>query len=374
MKNSDVKIAILVPSLHGGGAEFVAKEWADWLVNSGYGVHVLVTTSPLAGVPPATDAPVTYLGGGSIVSRVRRLAEFIKEERVDVLLALMPYWNLLALSTKISARRTDCRVMISNRNLESVLALSLGYKFRFMNLLARRTYRFADAAIAISHPVGAEMVAKYGVDPGRLWVVPNPASGKVVRGTSVTEGAHKERRGRESSRALDLVVPARLVRQKRPELAVEAARLIADNSCGSLSVTVHFFGTGPLTSVVEKRAMELGVSIVMHGWVEDWYNKAPRDSVVLLVSVAEGFGNVLVEACAVGLVSVASSRALGVADAIVPGVTGVLVSGDTAADYARGVESARGVPPISAEGWLERFSVQSSGRELEIAISSTLDR
>lgn len=377
MPEAKLKLAILVPSLHGGGAEFVAREWAKWLADSGYVVNVILTSCAVDVIEPPTNVRVIGLKGRSLVSKIRALAAFVRSERIDVVVGLMPYWNLLALSTKVTACFGPPRVIISNRNLESVLARSFGLKFRSMNFLARLFYRFADGAIAISHPVAAEMVSKYGVDPDRLWVVPNPASGKVlneqtsaIAGSRVSEDMGAGDRSHASM--LDLVVPARLVTQKRPELALEAALLVKSESPHPLEVRVHFFGAGPLSGVVEKRAADMGVLAVMHGWVDQWYMVAPPGSVVLLASAAEGFGNVLVEACAVGLPSVASSRALGVADAIVPGITGVLVSGDSAEDYARGIERARGMFPVKADGWLERFSVASSGHELEIVLTQIM--
>ncbi len=53
----------------------------------------------------------------------------------------------------------------------------------------------------------------------------------------------------------------------------------------------------------------------------------------MLSSFVEGFGNVLVEAALVGVPFVSMSRALGVADAIVPGMTGFLCFSDTPAGF-----------------------------------------
>jgi glycosyltransferase involved in cell wall biosynthesis len=91
--------------------------------------------------------------------------------------------------------------------------------------------------------------------------------------------------------------------------------------------------------------------------------------VVLLPSDREGFGNVLVEAAAVGVPSVAVSGALGVADAIVPGITGELALGSSASDLADAVQRASELKVDGIEAWLERFSVDSSGRDLETVLS-----
>ena len=80
---------------------------------------------------------------------------------------------------------------------------------------------------------------------------------------------------------------------------------------------------------------------------------------VLLPSTCEGFGNVLVEAAAAGIPSVAMSAALGVADALVPGVTGELVHLDSPDMIADAVQRAARYR-VDAPRWLERFSVDNS--------------
>jgi glycosyltransferase involved in cell wall biosynthesis len=90
--------------------------------------------------------------------------------------------------------------------------------------------------------------------------------------------------------------------------------------------------------------------------------------VVLLPSLVEGFGNVLVEAAVAGIRVVVSSRALGVADALVPGVTGILAIEESPASLADSVIEAGAIVDTDYSGWLARFSVENSTRKLEAAL------
>jgi glycosyltransferase involved in cell wall biosynthesis len=137
---------------------------------------------------------------------------------------------------------------------------------------------------------------------------------------------------------------------------------------------VSAFGDGPLLPAVTERAASRGVELRAHGWVEDWFDHCGADAVFVLPSSREGFGNVLVEAAAVGVPSVAVSAALGVADAVVPGLTGELARSSAPADFADAVERARGLDLSGIDGWLQRFSVQGSGRDLEHAIRRFVER
>jgi glycosyltransferase involved in cell wall biosynthesis len=345
-----MRVLIVIPSTSGGGAEFVAMQWRRYLLESGVDVSVALTSpesSTLPGVEP--------LAARGFVSQVRALRRVLRRERPDVVLALMPYWNVLSLvATRGSTglRKLGARVVISGRNVDGPLATVQGTRFRLVQAMARLLYRRADAYIAISHPVAAEAISRYRVNPSRVWVVPNPAMGKRPR----REHQHATR-----SETLTIVVPARLVAQKRPILALEVAEILTRQG---IPTNVLYCGSGPLQNEVRSVAAAKGISAQFTGWVDEWFAALPPRSVVLLPSLVEGFGNVLIEAAASGVPSVASSRALGVADAIVPGLTGELVADDSAASFADAVRAADSQPVGDVTNWLKRFEPADSGARL----------
>ena len=136
---------------------------------------------------------------------------------------------------------------------------------------------------------------------------------------------------------------------------------------------MHFFGDGQLWDAIVSRGRKAGVDVVMHGWVRDWFDACPAGAVLLLTSATEGFGNVLIEAAAAGFRSVVSSRAMGAADAVVPGVTGELVVGDSVDAYAAAVVAASRETVGNVEPWLRRFSADSSGGILRDALVQTMN-
>jgi glycosyltransferase involved in cell wall biosynthesis len=160
------------------------------------------------------------------------------------------------------------------------------------------------------------------------------------------------------------------VAQKRPLIPVQSARILLTNDYLK-KVHVHYFGAGDMQREVETCAKDLEINVTMHGWHENWYELCGASSVVLLASNAEGFGNVLIEATAVGIPVVASSRALGVSDAIIPGVTGILISADDAESFAVAIWSASEIEVGDVSRWLARFSPQSSGEHLLHALEKT---
>ncbi|WP_081620171.1 glycosyltransferase [Arthrobacter sp. 162MFSha1.1] len=373
-----LKICIVVPSLSGGGAEFVAREWAAWLVSQGDAVTVALTHPKKTDIRPV-GADIVNLGGDGPLAHVQAIRRLVRCNRFDAVIGLLPYFNLLAVLAgigRIGKRRP--KVFISGRNVEVPFPHVHGKSFRLTRAISKILYPLADGYIAISHPVAAEAGALYGIKSNKMRVVPNPATAKVqawqkaadTAGSKLGQGVHEQVEGG----VLNLIVPARLADQKRPLVAVEAARLLSNSPYSFSKVVLHFFGDGPLRAEVERGALDAGVEARFHGWVEEWFAAAPTSGVVLLTSLAEGFGNVLVEAAAIGLPSVVSSRCLGSADAVVPGITGEFAAGDAPRDYAEAISKAAGLPldQASLGSWLERFSPETSGKSLRDYLASVI--
>lgn len=346
-----LKVGLLIPQVSGGGAEFVAVQWAAHLQSEGHQVTVITTHGDQGRVG---DVPVAQVNAAGFLARARRLRTHLAAAGYDVVVALMPHWNLLALLASATGPRPRPRVVISGRNVEAPLRAVHGTSYRVELALARLLYRRADAYLAISHPVAAEAASRYGFDMAKVWVVPNPSTAKV--------GTLPPRRSLASSASVTLTVPARIVAQKCPEAAVETAAVLRREH--GLVASVDYFGRGPDEDRVRSTAARLGVEVRFRGWVDHWFAEAAADAVVLLPSLAEGFGNVLVEAAAAGVPSVTCSRALGVADAVVPNVTGILTMDSSPSAYAAGVVEAMALPPVAEPRWLARFSPAESGRKL----------
>ena len=353
-----MKVAVVTHSTDRGGAERVTQTWIARLGKRGHEVTLFGTDAPNAtpsakyGQPvqewPLHGARLVELAapGDGHLTKVRRLRRELVDGGFDVCLSMQTYPSLLTVTAARSVRNAP-PVVLSERSVPSMLLKRQGRSQRLQLSVARRLYRLADAAVAISHPVAADLISSFNLDPGRVFVVPNPA-------VDARRPVAPERPA--SPYDISIVLPSRLVPEKRPLLAVEvAAELIRRGR----SVEIVVFGLGPLRDDLESAAARAGVPTSVVGWVDDWTTAAPSSSVVLLPSTCEGFGNVLVEAAAAGVPSVAMSSALGVADALVPGVTGELVSVDTPEIIADAVERAAR-HRVDAVDWLERFSIDNS--------------
>ena len=375
-------ILFVIPSLHGGGAEFVARTWMGWLANQGYEVSVVLTSAEVKPeyLPDGVRA-VSLSGQHGHVRKAAALRRRLLDWQPDVAVSLQAHPNLVLLTAaRLVPSRLRPRVLVSERNLVSLGLPGSNLAHRVKIWFAKRLYRWADHVIAISHPVAAEMVAAFGVRGDRVTVVANPATAKL-RGTARSQGAtgvHAQVGGDESvgvdtivarserrpgsANGIQIVLACRLVAQKRPLLAIMAAAELARRG---VPVEVVSFGGGPLLGDVQAAARQENVVFHHRGWVENWFDYFGANAVALLTSSREGFGNVLVEAAAAGYPSVAVSGALGVADAIVPGITGELALSAHPVDLADAILRAAELPLEHIEPWLARFSEDASGGDLE---------
>ncbi|WP_345801563.1 glycosyltransferase [Microbacterium sp. AZCO] len=360
-----LSLLFVIPSLHGGGAEFVARTWMAWLVERGHTVSVVTTSGKDTGtyLPKGVHAYSVAKAKGHF-GKARAVSDLFRVTKADVAVSLQAHANLILLTAGLLARGGAPKIIVSERNLVTLGLDGSSRSHRVKIWFARKLYPRADHVIAISHPVAGELVAGFGVKGERMTVVANPATAKV---------ATRERVSREPGigDGLQIVLPCRLVTQKRPTLAIDTAAELASRG---ISAEVISFGGGPLLDSMNAAAEKTGVTFVDKGWVEDWFSHFAPNAVVLLPSNREGFGNVLVEAAAVGVPSVAVSGALGVADAIVPGITGELALTDDPADLADAVVRASALELGNIDSWLDRFSVDSSGRDLERVLELVTSR
>lgn len=363
-----MRIVLLTTSLAGGGAEFVARTWAEWLAADGHDVRALTTSETRSdGVP---GVRLIRLPGRSHAGLVRALRRELRTEPADAIVALQNYPNLLAIAA-FAGRRGRPAVLVSERNITTREGESTSRGERARQWLAQRLYRRADLVVAISHPVAGELSGAFGVPADRLVVVPNPAGKAAEVRSPAATASPSDVSVNGDGKPLHLVLPLRLVPQKRASLAVAAAAVLRADG---IDARVLCFSKGDGLVALEREAESAGVPFAVGGWSGDWAAAAPPFSVAVLPSYREGFGNVLVEAALAGIPSVAVSNAYGVADALVPGVSGDLALVGTAEALAEAIRRARSMPLTHVPAWARRFSTDESGRLLVASIDKAIAR
>lgn len=316
------RVLAVVATLRGGGAERVLAGIASAAAAAGREVTV-VTIFP----PAADDYPLhprckrLSLDGGrtsrnlvraalSNLTRVRKLRGVLRAERPDVVLSFMDTTNVLAI---LAAIATGVRVVVSERVDPRMYQPGFPWP-----LLRDVTYPRADAIVVQTEAVAAGWARpRYGTE--RVHVIPNPVT------LPAASTAHAVGRADAAASGVLLAV-GRLDRQKGFDHLLRAYAAAVDEG---LTVPLAIVGEGDARPALEALVAELGLAgrVSLPGritTIEDWYSRAHA---FVLSSRYEGFPNVLLEALAHGIPSVATDCQSGPAD-ILAGGAGLLVPVD----------------------------------------------
>jgi len=183
------------------------------------------------------------------------------------------------------------------------------WKNRFYERLQRRAYRKFNAVVAVSRPLGEQLI-RGGVPRSRVHVVPN-AFGEAD--PSLDRAAARGVLG-VSQEGFLVGWAGRLSGEKGPDVLLDALRHITD-----LPVAVSVVGSGREQASLMTRVRSLGLEqrVRWHGAVRDAGRLFAAFDAFVLSSRAEGTPMVLFEAMATG-VPIVATRVGGVPDVVSP--------------------------------------------------------
>lgn len=360
------RIALFIPSLHGGGAERVLLDLASEFVAAGHDVDLVLMNcypSPLLELVPPRVALVD-LHCPRFWASTPSMVRYIRRRRPDGIIAAMPLANAIAGYARTLAR-VPLRLVLSEHNY---LSLAFGDLERFpkdamLAPLIRIGYRFADAIIAVSQGV-AERLRQAGlVRPELVRVVYNPAYSPRIEILARQPAPHA---WLEDPSIPVVVGSGRLEEQKDFPTLLEAFALLKAKRPARLII----LGEGSQRPALEERARRLNVAddVALPGFVINPWAYMSRAAVFALSSIHEGLGNVLVEALALGTPVVSTDCPSGPAEILAHGRFGTLVQRRDARALAAAIGQAIDTPA-------QKSALQSRAREfsIDVACSGYLD-
>jgi glycosyltransferase involved in cell wall biosynthesis len=315
------RIAILSPTLEGGGAEKVVCSVASALSASGFKIDLLLMKAEGALLPDVDPAVQLFdLGAGRAVRSIIPVARYLRSERPDVLLCGLEHANVVGLVSRIIANvqtrlviTAHCFPMLSRK-------YSSGLRVRLLESLARILYRQADLVVAVSSGVAQDLKQSRGVSERRLRVIHNP-----IQTAAVLEQARETIDDPWFSNGAEPVVLSlgRLVPEKHHRDLISAFKLV-EKRCAARLVIV---GDGPLRSSLEDQVERLNLTHCVRflGFEKNPYRYLARAALSVLTTRIEGFGNVIVESLLLGVPIVAIAGSGGPDEILENGRYGKLV-------------------------------------------------
>lgn len=334
-------LAILVSYSGDGGVERMTNILIAGFLARGLRVDVLILRREgghYAGLPEG--ARVIDLGVTHAHASVRSVARYLRRERPRVLLGVKDRAGRAAIRARARAGG-DTRVFVRIGNTLSQSFEGRPWLRRVLRLRPiRKLYPRADGVIAISRGVAEDVVATSGADPERVHVASNPVLTPEVMRQAGEPPSHPWC----GERDVPLVVGVgRLTRQKDFPSLLRALAILRERR----AVRLLILGEGEDRAALERLARDLGIesAVDLPGFSPNPYAIMAHADVFALSSAWEGFGNVLVEAMAVGLPVVSTDCRSGPREILDDGAFGTLVPVGDAVALARALGQTLDHPP-----------------------------
>ncbi len=339
------KISIVLPNLHGGGAERLAIYLANDWVARGYVVEVILLKKEGELLPLLSPAiRVTSLNVDRIKLSIWPLRRHLKRTRPDVVWVGMWPLTSAAVIAWLFAGRPGKLYLIDHIQLSISCVRELGISPLWLRIVMNATYPFATGVMAVSKGVAADMCRLSGFAEDRIKVIYNPAA-RGVTGERASTALREQLWGQGFTHHILTVGSFKL--QKNNALLIRAFAKLPR----SLNAKLTILGEGDLRPVMEQQIAELGLQdrVSLPGFYPDpypWFLSADQ---FVLSSDWEGLPTVLIEALECGVPVVSTDCPSGPAEILENGRYGRLVPvGDVDALAAAMIVSLNEVPDREA--------------------------
>ena len=340
MQSPGTRVALFLPSLHGGGLERSMVSLANAFAAEGFATDLVVgqATGPCR-TSVSRPVNVVELKRRRLLSCLPALVLYLRRSLPEVMLSTPNQANIIAILARTMAG-VETRLVVREASTLSLAARNARNRRGHLRpICTRMCYGMADGVVAISAGVADDLAACAGIERARVSVIYNgidvreilrAAAGPIEHtwlqpgGPPVILGAGRLTRAKDFPTLIRAFAELRLRKE---------ARLI-------------ILGEGEERPRLQALICDLRLEshVDLPGFARNPYPYMARARVFALSSAWEGFGNVVLEALACGTPVVSTDCPSGPAEILARGTYGTLVPvGDAAAlaeALARALEAA----------------------------------
>ncbi|MTI46833.1 MAG: glycosyltransferase [Firmicutes bacterium] len=308
MKN----LAIIIPTLQGGGAERVVSILTRELINR-YNVYILVFDSSNIAYDYSGELITVDIAASqnfimklyNFFLRFWKIRKLKKELSIDVSISFLGSANIL----NIMSKQND-KTIVSVRSMPSKAKSNLYTKLDHLTI--KYLYSRSDKIIAISEGVYNDLISNFGIKPNSIEFIYNPITLDGLEQENVEESGKQKKRSEfkivTAGRLSDAKGQWHLIRaMKRVLIKVPEAKL-------------DILGEGELRSYLQELIDNLKIndSVKLIGHKKNPFEYYTNSDVFVFTSLHEGFGNVILEAMACNMPVISTDCETGPREIISP--------------------------------------------------------
>jgi glycosyltransferase involved in cell wall biosynthesis len=319
-------LMVIIHSLKGGGSERVLINLLKGLDRKEFSVTLVlyerVFDFPL---PDQVEVKILDIQAGKniftlamgFIRKIIHLSRLIRKIGPDAVFSLLSSTNVTVILAKLLSR-TNCRVVISEHTHPSVNLKNERFGW-ITKIFMQYVYPKADTIIAVSEGIKLDLLEKFALPSKKIQVIYNPVDIKEIVALSSEKVAHPFFDGGEPV----IVSVGRLTKQKGYPYLINAFAIAGR----SLPCRLMIIGEGEDKDRLIEMVNALGIhrNVEFLGFQENPFKYMARSSLFVLSSLYEGFGNVIVEAMALGLPVISTDCPSGPAEIIDDKKNGILV-------------------------------------------------
>ena len=349
MIKSQKPLAILISSMHGGGAQRVTLHLARGLAECGYPVDLVMARAEgayLAEVPETVR--VVDLKASRVLTSLPALFRYLRRERPEAMLSAMNYVNIAALWARRLAGIPTRLIVSEHSTLSASSNHASSVRERMMPHFVRRFYPWADGIISVSHGSADDLARITGLPPERIKVIYNPVITPEVRIKAQCSTDHP---WFKAGQMPVLLAIGRL----SPEKDFRSLILAFAQVRKARAVRLLILGEGNERPALEVLVRQLGLEqdVSLPGFVQNPYALMACASAFVLSSRWEALPTVLIEALYCGAPLIATDCPSWPKEILANGKYGELVPPGDVAALAQAISSTleKEVKSLPPESW-----------------------
>jgi glycosyltransferase involved in cell wall biosynthesis len=312
------KVAVVIPSLRGGGAERVMLNIINHLNRDDFEIRLIVIKKegPYEKKLPV-DLDVVDLNSNRVRYSIHMLIQELNTFRPDVILSTLGHLNLVLLGIRRFLKNKP-KIIVREANTPSKSITKLPkFKRKVFSYLYKKLYPTADVIIAQCKDMKKDIITSFGTEDNKIIYIYNPIDVKSIIEESTKFNPYDEG-------FVNIVSVGRLTYQKGFDVLIKAFKDVISTIPNS---KLTILGNGELREeldrLVEKLKLENHVQII--GFKDNPYPYYKYADLYVLSSRWEGFPNTLLEALACGTNVVATDCKSGPREIIGDNEYGTLV-------------------------------------------------